>query len=107
MISPEPNISVQLFQELPVHSLAAREGLEPTTLGLTGPCSNRLSYLAKSIHLIWEDGMRNPLDRPPGEGSTMFKSRRLSESNHSLWSSCLCDRAKVYRETVCFASYWQ
>ena len=26
------------------------------------------------IHLIWKDGMRNPLDRPPGEGSTMFKS---------------------------------
>lgn len=27
----------------------------------------------KSIHLIWKDGMRNPLDLPPGERSTMFK----------------------------------
>ena len=34
VISPEPNISVQLLQELPVYSLAAREGLEPTTRGL-------------------------------------------------------------------------
>ncbi len=24
--------------------------------------------------LFGKDGMRNPLDRPPGEGSTMFKS---------------------------------
>ena len=23
--------------------------------------------------LFGKDGMRNPLDRPPGEGSTMFK----------------------------------
>ncbi len=69
---------------------------------LTHPSSG-----AKSIHLIWEDGMRNPLGCLPGRKSAMFRIRRLSESNHSLWSSCLCDRAKVYRETVVFASYWR
>lgn len=57
----------------------------------------------QSFHLMRKDGMRNPPNPLPCRWFAMFRVRRLGEGDHSLWCAGLCDRTKVYRETVVFA----
>ena len=54
-------------------SLVSREGLEPSTPGLKGPCSNQLSYRPKLLMLVGDRGVE-----PLTSSTSKTRSSQLS-----------------------------